>query len=178
MPEPIVAELAQIVDVIESSGGPIEPETLAPVGERLASAFHVDDDEVAILMLIEDDRFLRFLIPEKLRVVGVLPMTSTTSLAVRTVREKRADVVNNFAASRHASVFEGVPMGRPPGVLIQRIMSAPLLHDEKVVGVVQISRKGQGTEDAGPDFTQKDLKALLALTGELGRLVHRCQENG
>ena len=54
---------------------------------------------------------------------------------------------------------------------IQKIMSAPLIADGKVVGVVQISRKGKNGPAAGPDFTIKDLTALMATAGILAKAV-------
>src|SRR6266852_3443892 len=112
---------------------------------------------------------------EKLQAIGTIPMTSTNALAARTAREKRPELVNNFTAARHASVFEGVPLGRRHGELIHKIMSAPVTIENKVVGVVQISRKGRTATDAGPDFTQKDLRDLVSLTAVLGRFIKTCQ---
>jgi hypothetical protein len=40
-------------------------------------------------------------------------------------------------------------------------MSAPILFDGKVVGVIQVSRKGKSTASAGPDFTPQDLRELV-----------------
>ena len=71
-------------------------------------------------------------------------MTSTHSLAARTAREKRAEVINHFSVIPHSSVFEAVPIAEnQPGEAIQKIMSAPLIVDKKVVGVIQISRKAR-----------------------------------
>ena len=114
---------------------------------------------------------LRFVLPEKLRAVGSIPLTSSAALAARTVRERRSDVVNNFAQSRHASVFEGVPLGRRRGVCIQKFMSAPILRNGQVLGVVQISRKGESPQDCGPDFKAADLKALQGLSDPLARFL-------
>lgn len=171
MSERLVAELGRFVESLGKEPEPIESSTLSRLAEQVAKSFGVEPDEVAILALIDEGRFLKFLIPEKLEVIGTIPMTSTTALAVRTAREKRAELVNNFTAARHASVFEGVPLGRRHGELIHKIMSAPLAVEGKVVGVVQISRKGRNPSDAGPDFTQKDLRELVSLSSVLGRFV-------
>jgi hypothetical protein len=80
-------------------------------------------------------------------------------------------VVNNFAQSRHASVFEGVNLGRAPNVCIQKLMSAPILRDGKVLGVAQISRKGELQQDCGPDFKPTDLKTLQGLNDLLARFL-------
>ena len=173
--ERLVTELGRIVDALQKRASPVDSENLARVGEQVAKAFSVKPDEVAILALIEQNKVLKFLIPEKLQAIGTIPMTSTTALAARTAREKRPELVNNFTAARHASVFEGVPLGRRHGELIHKIMSAPVTVENKVVGVVQISRKGRSATDAGPDFTQKDLRDLVSLTDVLGRFIKTCQ---
>lgn len=175
MSERLVTELGRIVNAVQKSATPVDSENLARVGEQVAKAFSVKPDEVAILALIEQGKFLKFLIPEKLQAIGTIPMTSTNALAARTAREKRPELVNNFTAARHASVFEGVPLGRRHGELIHKIMSAPVTVENKVVGVVQISRKGRTATDAGPDFTQKDLRDLVSLTDVLGRFIKTCQ---
>src|SRR5207245_9339041 len=54
----------------------------------------------AVLALTGQDKFLKFIIPEKLQAIGTLPMTSTSALAVRTAREKRPELFNNFAGTR------------------------------------------------------------------------------
>jgi hypothetical protein len=45
------------------------------------------------------------------------------------------------------------------------------LSDGKVVGVIQISRKGKNAATAGPDFTASDLGQVLALCKPLGKLL-------
>ena len=117
---------------------------------------------------------MKFVIPQKLAAVGTIPLSSATALAARTARERRPELVNNFSTSRHATVFEGVPLGRDPAELIQKIMSAPILEGNQVRGVVQISRKGRSTSDAGLDFTQKDLQALGAISPALERFLKIC----
>jgi len=124
---------------------------------------------------VSSGRTLRFVIPERLRPVGSIPLSSTTALAARTVREHRSDIVNNFPIARHATVFEGVPLGRGSGESIQKIMSAPILRGKTVVGVAQICRKGASLSDAGPDFSSRDLSELQKLNQTLDRLLALCQ---
>jgi GAF domain-containing protein len=66
---------------------------------------------------------------------------SIPALAARTVRDSRPEIVNNLAAVRHASVFEGIRDESLNVSAIQRIISAPILAEGKVIGVIQISRK-------------------------------------
>src|ERR1039458_7125757 len=123
-----VAELVSLVDVMVRAGQTPETGGLQQLAQALARIFGVASDEVAILTLNPKNKTLKFVIPEKLAVVGTIPLTSTSALAARTARERKAELVNNFSASRHASVFEGVPLGRRYGELIHKIMSAPILE--------------------------------------------------
>ncbi len=171
MSERLAAELGRVVDGLAKAPAPLDSTALAQVAEQVAKGFGVKPDEVAVLALMEKGKFLQFVLPEKLQAIGTIPLTSTAALAARTAREKRSELVNNFTAARHASVFEGVPLGRRHGELIHKIMSAPIASEGKVVGVVQISRKGRTGAEAGPDFTQKDLRELESITGVLGRFI-------
>ena len=168
-------ELGRLVDELANGLDPTDLAALARLAEQMAKSFGVEPDEVAILTLTQGDKILKFLIPEKLQAIGTIPLNSTASLAARTAREKRAELVNNFVVARHASVFEGVPLGRSQGERIHKIMSAPIMVANKVVGVVQISRKGRTAGEAGPDFTPQNLRDLISLTGELGRFIQLCR---
>jgi len=138
---------------------------------ELAKTFQVKPDEVAILHVTHGGSVLSFIYPFKLQQVGSVPMSSTASLAVRTVREKRPEMVNNFPAQKHATVFEAVKLSADSkGGPIQKIMSAPLISEGKAVGVIQVSRKGKDTPSAGPDFAIKDLTTLMTTAGILARL--------
>ena len=121
--------------------------------ELISKAFGVQTHEVAILGLTPDGRSLRFLAPDALRSVGQIPLSSTNSLAARTVREKRPEMINHFTVVPHASVFEAVPIEEQRGDPIQKIMSSPIIAAQQAVGVVQVSRRGKALAESGPDFT-------------------------
>ena len=112
-----------------------------------------------------------FLVPQALRNVGHIPLSSTSALAARTVRESRPEIVNNFSTVRHASVFEGVKDESLNASAIQRIISAPILAEGKVIGVIQISRKAGTVAEAGPEFTSDHLEKLLAICKPVGKLM-------
>lgn len=168
-------DLEKLIDRIEKESAPPDSNSLLEVIRQMAKVFGVKEDEVAIMELVSSGRTLRFVIPEKLRAVGSIPLSSNTALAARTVRERRADIFNNFPSARHATVFEGVPMGRHASESIQKIISAPILRGKTVVGVAQICRKGASLMDAGPDFTQRELSELQSLNQALERLLALCQ---
>jgi hypothetical protein len=175
MGEQLTGDLTSLIDELAQRGHAPDSEALARVATWLAKFFGVDADEVAILGVSAKNKSLKFVIPEKLAAVGTIPLTSATALAARTVRERRQELVNNFSVARHASVFEGVPLGRDPSEMIQKIMSAPILEGTDVRGVVQISRKGRSTNDAGVDFTQKDLQNLIRIAPALDRFLKLCR---
>ena len=166
----LVADITKIVDEL-SKAGKVEASTLGKLAEQIGKAFSAKPDEVAILSLAEGDKFLNFVVPEKLQQIGNIPMTSTTALSVRTAREKRPEVINNFTTAKHTTVFEAVPLGKERGEPIQKIMSAPITLDSKIIGVIQVSRKGKTLASVGPDFTPKDLGELVSAGNQIGRCL-------
>ena len=169
----LVSELEHLASELEADASPRPEISLASIAERIAKIVGVKPDEVAILGLSTKWRHLYFLAPQALRNVGHIPLSSTSALAARSARESRPEIDNNFVKSRHASVFEGVRVTGETVEAIQKIISAPILADGKVVGVIQISRKGSNLKGVGPDFTADDVGNVLALCKPLGRLLQR-----
>jgi len=168
-------DLELLIESLESSGGLLDSSALEKVAETLSILFGVKTDEVAVLKVAVKHKSLRFVLPEKLSHIGTIPLSSATALAARTARERKPDLINNFSTARHANVFEAVPLGRDPGELIQKIMSAPILDGKQIRGVVQISRKAASLAETGPDFTQDDLRALVSLSPALERMLNLCK---
>jgi transcriptional regulator with GAF, ATPase, and Fis domain len=132
--------------------------------------FAVRPTEVALLRL--EKSLLRFLYPDELKTAGAIPISSSSAIAAHTASTKKIEIFNNFAKVKHASIFETVKLARPaeqePETIeveteqpsIQKLMSAPVMSEQKLVGVIQICRKGFSLTSAGPDFTDADLKQL------------------
>ncbi|MGA2846569.1 MAG: hypothetical protein ABSF68_14235, partial [Candidatus Acidiferrales bacterium] len=73
------------------------------------------------------------------------------------------------------SVFEAVPISEDKrGIAIQKIMSAPILLDKKVIGVIQVSRKGATPSEAGPDFVPQQLRELKTIADTIAPCVPLC----
>ena len=164
--------LASALGVDEEAGKKL---SLQSVADRIAKSMSVKPDEVAIMGLSTRWKHLYFLAPEALHQVGYIPLSSNSALAARTARESRPEINNKFAAVRHASVFEGIRIGNASAEAIQKIISAPILSDGRVVGIIQISRKGTSLATAGPDFTPTDLGQILALCKPLGKLLRHVE---
>jgi len=159
------------------------PENLLPLGsvlgegvtplevsKVLAKVFHVQHGEVALLKL--EGGLLKFIFPEYLRTTGAIPISSK-AVAAHTAISKKAEIFNNFARVKHASIFETIKfvdadaeVPTPPAP-IQKLMSVPILDQHSVVmGVIQISRKGLDPR-LTQDFSREDLHDLELAAGVL-----------
>jgi hypothetical protein len=167
----LVSELERIANAIEADNSSTSQISLSGIAERIAKNLGVKPDEVALMGVSTRWRHLHFLVPESLKQVGFIPLSSTSAIAAKTARESRPDIINNFAGVRHATVFEGVKIGGESSEIIQKLISAPILSGDKVVGVIQVSRKGPNPMAAGPDFSADDLGKVLALCKPLGKLL-------
>lgn len=174
MATPILA-FAQIATECEAEG--LSPKNGERIGGELAKTFGVQPDEVGLMRLEKSS--LVFVYPSKLHNVGSIPLNTTNSVAARTATTKRAEIINNFAQAKHASVFEAVELGTPakhiPGEkpvekhlhMIQKLMSVPVMGPAGALGVVQVCRKGTSAPAAGLDFTPADLQKLVGIAGAL-----------
>ncbi len=142
----------------------------------LAQILRVRRSEVALLRL--EKGTLRFIFPPELRSAGVLPLTGS-AVAARTAATRSSFLSNTFMRVKHVSLFEAVKLGAGADeddrsreqMPIQKIMSVPVAGSAgKVLGVVQISRKGLDTSVAGADFTPEDLKQLEQAAEILSRM--------
>jgi hypothetical protein len=167
-----VSELERLASALDSETADGLPISLVSVAERIAKNLGVKTEEVAILAISPKWKHLHFLVPEALKNVGFVPLSSTSSLAARTARESRPEINNTFAGVRHSSIFESVKLGGVIAEAIQKIVSAPILANSRVIGVIQISRRGADPHSAGPDFTASDLGTVLAICKPLGKLLH------
>jgi hypothetical protein len=144
------------------------------VSGKLAQILNVSRNEVAVLRVEKGS--LRFVYPPELRAAGVIPMSSS-AVAARTVATGTSLLSNSFARVKHASLFESVKLGIADDdrgseqMPIQKIMSVPVPGPEgKVVGAIQVSRKGLDSSLAGTDFTNDDLKRLEQVAPILARM--------
>src|ERR1044071_6421406 len=104
------AEINRLVEELLKRGQALDDEVLGKIAHEFTRMFSVKTDEVAILELAQNGAILNFLYTLKLRKVGSIPMSTSNSLAVRTVREKRPEMINNFPAQKHPTVFESVAL--------------------------------------------------------------------
>src|SRR5947209_8502991 len=167
-----VVAFSQLANELEEQG--LTQANGERIAAELAKAFSVKTDEVAVLKLEKTN--LIFIYPAKLQNVGSIPMNTSSSVAARTAVTKRAEIINNFSQTKHASVFESVPLSErkidpkaPKVHSIQKLMTAPVVSSAGVQGVIQICRKGESAPQAGADFTPVDLQKLVAIATSLAK---------
>jgi hypothetical protein len=132
------------------------------VVRTMAAAFAVEADEVAILMLTDDGKHLRFVAPRRFADLGSIPITKRDSIAVSVLGKKAGELMNNVPLVKHVAFFEAVKLRDRP-VPIQKMITVPILFDEQAIGVAQLSRKGESPSQAGPDFAPADVRKAQEL---------------
>jgi hypothetical protein len=168
----LVLVIARLVDEMRKTGAHPSDQDWNRLAAQISNGFKAKKEEVAILRLSADAKVLSFVFPIKLAQVGAIPLTTTHSLAAKTIRDKRGEIVNNFPTYKHPTVFEAVDLSESEkAVPIQKIMSAPMVVDGNIVGVIQISRKARPGEPVGPDFTPADIAQLSTVGSILGKYL-------
>lgn len=158
-----MGDMEQLADLVSREN---TPELICACAAKI---FRVRQTEVALLEMA--GRLLRFVHPPELHNAGAIPLSSS-AIAARTARTKRAEIFNDFTRVRHSSVFEVVKLGESGEEdVIQKLMSAPILGNDAVVGVIQVSRKAYRLSAAGPDFMSEDLAKLESVAAVVGKLM-------
>ena len=161
--------LGKMREIEQLAGLDAADSTPESICASVAKIFHVRETEVGLLEL--SGRLLNFLYPAELKTAGAIPLSSS-AVAARTARTKQAELFNDFTQVKHFSIFELVKLGDTglDDQVIQKLMSAPVLANGEVIGVIQVSRKAPRPAAAG-DFTPDDLQKLVSVARCVGRLM-------
>jgi hypothetical protein len=158
----------------ELVAGAAAEQRLESVAAILAEHFKVSPHEVGLFKFDASGRTATFLWPpQDLGSTVKIPVKLfTTSLVSATARDKHGSIDNTFAATPHLHMFEQALTEREHRLPLQKIMTAPGMKEDQLLWIVQISRKGASREEAGPDFTDEQLRQLEVLADCLAnRLV-------
>jgi len=156
-------------------------ELLLDMGERVVKVvsqeFSCKQEEVAVLLLSSDGRHLRFIAPRRFAELGSIPTSKRDSIAVGVLSKRSGDVINNVPMVKHVSFFESIKLKDKP-IPIQKMVTTPLLVKGQPVGVVEISRKGETSREAGPDFTPADLRHVQEVFEGIAPLLAEARPPG
>ena len=143
----------------------------------VSQEFSCKQEEVAVLLLSSDGRHLRFVAPRRFAELGSIPTSKRDSIAVGVLSKRSGDVINNVPMVKHVSFFESIKLKDKP-IPIQKMVTTPLLVKGQPVGVVEISRKGETSRDAGPDFTPADLRHVQEVFEGIAPLLAEARPPG
>lgn len=139
-------------------------ELIDNVSLYLSELFKVHPDEIAIIILTSNKRFLRFLAPKKLYHGGsTFPLTKRESISTKVMTTKKSEIRNDMQKIKHLSIYEQVKTDENKPKPIQKMITVPLINSANTVGVIQISRKGYTIEESDEDFTDNDVQKLLEI---------------
>jgi hypothetical protein len=116
-------------------------------------------DEIGILIAGTNGKYLRFVAPRKLCDLGTIPTSKRDSIAVGVFTRKIAEANNNVPLVRHVAFFESVKVSDKVQP-IMKMVTAPIVAQGEVIGIAQVSKKGENLTDAGPDFNLADLRKV------------------
>lgn len=159
---PSIDELCQQFVAVIAGKGSLN-DRLSAAAMVLAQIFSVRQDDVAIFLFDPDQEMLRFAWPPHMRTAGSFPISARNSLAAATCRSRQPMLDNSFATTPHLFVFESVRPDLDVPYPIQKIMSVPVVADDRLMGAIQVSRKGPDMDAAGTDFSEQQLQALHLL---------------
>ena len=158
------AELDTLVDVSAEVRRGAALEILV---DTLREAFVLRPDEVAILLVSPDGAVLSFAYPVELAAGGsnAFPV-ALPSLAGRVAVEGVSVCSNRLPEEPHLGFYERVAVRGMQPVPIQKLLAVPLRESGAgILGVIEISRRGETRAEAGPDFGPEEQQRLARLVG-------------
>ena len=157
----IDVRLANMLNGLEKAQdrGAFYLELASVVAQGAAETLGRPIDEIGILIAGGNDRYLRFVAPRQLTDLGTIPTTKKDSIAVNVFTRKVGEANNNVPMARRVAFYESVRMNdkvRP----IMKMVTVPIVSDGQVIGVAQVSKKGDTLAAAGPDFNAADVRKV------------------
>ena len=176
MMDTLVRELEAIGELAETaSPQEIFAKAVKTIASFLAKRFAVREAEIALLLLRPNRQVLRFAHPlEHFRgQTNVFPVNSP-GVATKVLRSGRGMIHNDMSQVGHLEMYEWIPTGREKPKEIQKMIAAPLsLGEGEVIGVVEVSRKGETPQEAGSNFTPVELTELTRIGAAMAPWIRR-----
>ncbi len=124
----LVSEMERIASALGTERGGESQVSLSSVAEKIARNLGVRNEEVGIMAVSNRWQHLHFLVPEALKKVGFIPLSSNSALAARTARDGVIQISRKGATAANAGPdFTVEDLGKilalckPLGKLLQHI---------------------------------------------------------
>ncbi len=172
----LVKELESIAELAETTPPQeIFTKAVKTIASFLAQRFAVSEQEIALLLLRQDKKVLRFAYPlEHFRGETNLFPVNSPGVATNVVRSGRGIIHNDMSQVGHLEIYERISTGGGKPKEIQKMIAAPLtLSRGEVIGVVEVSRKGKNPQEAGSNFTPIELTQLTQVAAAVAPWIQR-----
>jgi len=130
------------------------------IEEFYTTNLFLNEHEVAIFLPNKERTVLSFACPDYLIDSGMIPINSTEAVTATIFRTGRSIIENNFQQTKHLSIFEIIRTPDKKVIPIWKMMATSIAVGDEKIGVIEISRRSPHPEDAGEDFTERDLMFL------------------
>lgn len=142
------------------------------IAEHIAENLNVKKDEVAILLLTSTGTVLKFIHPVPLfEGNAAFPADYKSSFASSVLKSMKGKVDNRISESKHLKFYENVKGLDTSGLPIQKMIAVPITYEGKAIGVIEVSRKGNSLDSAGPNFTAEDGQKLVIISKEIAPYI-------
>lgn len=130
------------------------------IAQEIAGPLGLMADEVAVQAVVSDDSSLRFLFPRVLYQSGATFPIGRNSIAGLAVMMQKLQINNEVSSDKHLLFFEKLNTGVRAPLPIHKMATIPIKGSDKILGVVQLSRRAETFDAAGPDFSESDVQAI------------------
>ncbi len=160
-------ELLKVMEAIAklkgtSDEGLLLEKTCEALADFICQRMGICAECVAILLLKDAGKVLRFAHPPELYKgqSNFFPV-NRNNIAGQVVLSERGNIENNLTRVPHFGIYEQAKVKGKAPKPIQKMVTAPLITpDKNILGAIQISKRGQTPQEAGPDFAPADLGKL------------------
>jgi hypothetical protein len=86
-------------------------------------------------------------------------------MAGRSVIARRSYISNNIPEEKSFTILDWL-MGKG-GLPIQKVVAYPVIFADKVIAVLQVTRRGLNLSESGPDFQKDSLDKIKSVLDDL-----------
>jgi hypothetical protein len=116
--------------------------------------------EVAIFLANEEKTILSFACPSYLVNSGMIPVSSTEAFTASIYRSGRGIIENNLQQQKHLGIFEIIRTPEGKIMPVWKMVGAIIAVENEKIGVIELSRRAVSADEAGEDFSERELQFL------------------